>query len=531
VLVAVLSSPASANTTITDELWQDADCRFEVANDFTVGDDVLCGTVTVPERHAEPDGPTITLSVAIFKAHGESPAPDPLALFSGGPGANIFDLAPRKRSGAIASTLATRDIVLMSERGTYGADPILDCPELAILDENFGIWGPKRNALELQAYTECHERLFNEGVDFDAFTNPERAADVPYVMEVLGYETYNIWGVSGGGLLTQLVVRNHPDGGVRTIMTDSGAFPTADFRDIFAPLFTNMSSRYRRLFEECAADAGCSRDFPDLEKVFFDLVADLNTDPAPVAVTNPTTGEEVEVMLTGDVFIAVLSNTFSLISMVPKMIFDVADGDYDLLNLFLPGAYAGDNGIGTADALYMSMICPEMGRMTMDDIATGGTIPEIVEALSPRIQLFFDICSVWDVPLLPPGDVVVSDVPALIMEGVYDTNKPPEYGAEVAANFSTSYLVEFGDKAHVVLGECAISIMAEFMNDPYQPPDTSCVAASVTFSGPAGLMWWIVYNNLKLVIAGVVVLLVAAIAGIVWFIRRRKARSKAEVAA
>jgi hypothetical protein len=284
------------------------------------------------------------------------------------------------------------------------------------------------------------------------------------------------------------------------------------------------------LFEECFADADCSRDFPDLEEVFLDLVADLEASPAPVKITNPKTGEDVEIQLTGDLFISVLSNSFSLVSMVPKMIYDVAEGDHDLLNLFIPAAFVGDNGVSTADALYMSMICPEMGRMTVEDIATDGTIPVINRALLPTVELFFDICSVWDAPPLPPGDVVVSDVPALIMEGVYDTNKPSDLGAEVARNFSTSYLVEFGDKAHIVFGECALSMMMDFMNDPYQKPDTSCVASSVTFSGPAGPMWWIVYNNLKLVIVGVVILLIAAIAGIVWFVRRRRARSRAEVA-
>lgn len=92
----------------------------------------------------------------------------------------------------------------------------------------------------------------------------------------------------------------------------------------------------------------------------------------------------------------------------------------------------------------------------------------------------------WDVERLPLGDVVVSDVPALIMEGEYDSNKPSEMGAEVAKNLSISYLAEFGGMAHVTLSPCSISMMAEFMNNPAQAPDMSRVPQATTFVPPDG---------------------------------------------
>jgi pimeloyl-ACP methyl ester carboxylesterase len=525
----LLAGHGASSEEITDERWQDADCPFEVGKDFTVGEDVICGKVTVPLRHSEPDGQTITLSVAVFTAFGDSPAPDPLVMFTGGPGGNIFDLAPRKRSVAAALTGTARDTVFMSERGTFGSEPMLDCPELAVIDENFGVWGKERDALELEAYTQCRDRLVAEGVDLAAFNNAERAADVPYVMDILGFDAFNVWGVSGGGVLVELVARDHSESGIRTIMTDSGSFPRADWRDIFTPLFTNMSARIRLLFERCASDPECNADFPDLEQVFFDLIADLNRNPARVPIKRPATGEKVEIDLTGDLFVAVLVNSFALIDAVPKMISDASEGDFDLLSLFLPEAFMGDTGISTADGLYLSMICPEIGEMSMEDVSTDGAYTEIVRILSPKVQSFFDRCSIWDVPPVPPGDLVVSAIPALIMEGAFDTNKSPDYGAEVAANFHPGHLVVFGDKAHVVFGECALKMMAEFMDDPATRPDTSCVADRPDFSGPAGPMWWIVYNNLVLVIAGVVILLVVVIGGIVWFVRRRRAGSRSRL--
>jgi pimeloyl-ACP methyl ester carboxylesterase len=445
-------------------------------------------------------------------------------LFTGGPGANIFDLAPKERSSFVAAILTERDIVLMSERGTYGAEPMLDCPELSVLDENFGVWGEQRRALELQAYTECKERLVVEGVDLASFNNPERAADVPYVMEVLGYDAYNLWGVSGGGLLAQVVVRDHPDSGVRTIMTDSGAFPRPDMRELFTALLPNQSDRYRLLFDSCATDPECNENFPNLAQVFFGLVAGMDADPVSVTIKHPKTGETVDIEMTSDVFLPVLTNSFSYLGpgLAPKMIYDAVEGNFDLISLLLPEAFSGDNGIGTADGLYMATVCPEIGELTMDDIATEDAFPELVSTTLPTVQMFLDVCSVWNLPILPLGEIVRSDVPALLMEGAFDTNKPPGLADEVAANFETAYAVTFGDRAHVVLGECALSMMVEFMNDTTHRPDTSCVADRPSFSGPAGPAWWIVYNNLPWFAAGIVVVLVAIVGAVIWWIRRRR---------
>lgn len=97
------------------------------------------------------------------------------------------------------------------------------------------------------------------------------------------------------------------------------------------------------------------------------------------------------------------------------------------------------------------------------------------------------------------------------MEGVNDTNKPPELGAQVAENFGTSYLVEFGDKAHVTMSGCGIAMMADSMNDPAHSPDTSCVSDAPSFVPPAGPLWGMAIDNLPLVILGMAVLV-----GVVW---------------
>lgn len=45
-----------------------------------------CGTLTVPENRAEPNGRTIDLGVAIVPAATDKPKPDPIVWLAGGPG-------------------------------------------------------------------------------------------------------------------------------------------------------------------------------------------------------------------------------------------------------------------------------------------------------------------------------------------------------------------------------------------------------------------------------------------------------------
>lgn len=99
-----------------------ADCVYEI-------DGAECGWVTLPEKH---DGTaTNTLSTAILPATGGSPSA-PLVLFTGGPGGNVFELASVFGPGAPFESLnVDHDIVLIAERGAFGAEPFLGCPDLA----------------------------------------------------------------------------------------------------------------------------------------------------------------------------------------------------------------------------------------------------------------------------------------------------------------------------------------------------------------------------------------------------------------
>lgn len=78
--------------------FQTAPYPFKPAVGVVEGRALHCGYLTVPEDHSRPQGPTIRLAVAIFKASYTNPAPDPVVYLEGGPGGPVLaHLAPSSR--------------------------------------------------------------------------------------------------------------------------------------------------------------------------------------------------------------------------------------------------------------------------------------------------------------------------------------------------------------------------------------------------------------------------------------------------
>ena len=74
ILPATLIQPARAGVTPTPE-FQAGPCPFDLPEGVQEGVDVSCGTFQAPERYEEPDGSTISLAVAVIKAHRPTRSP------------------------------------------------------------------------------------------------------------------------------------------------------------------------------------------------------------------------------------------------------------------------------------------------------------------------------------------------------------------------------------------------------------------------------------------------------------------------
>lgn len=209
----------------------------------------------------------IELHFAILRCSFQDIAPDPIVALHGGPGGNALDSMDHWLY-IFQSTLAFRDVIVLDQHGTGFSQPSLNCPELE--EPLYAHYAQDISMVEqdqrfIQALKTCRDRLVQEGVDLDAYTSTDNAADVDDLRRALGYSEWNIYGISYGSLLALTVMRDFPEG-LRSVILDAVHPPQVD---LYASWVVNMERALNLLFERCAADVECSQVYPDLEQVFL----------------------------------------------------------------------------------------------------------------------------------------------------------------------------------------------------------------------------------------------------------------------
>ena len=478
------TAPTPTSTQVAGDLpvYERADCRFEPPP----GETVECGYLTVPEDRSVANGPTIRLHVALFRSQSDELAPDPVVYLEGGPGGNSLEVAPLIFNRFFAPFLRNRDFIMFDQRGTGFSEPPLDCPEFSrlvydTLDQDLS--AEDEVALSSEAVLECRDRLERAGVNLSAYTSAENAADLEDLRQALGYDEWNLYGISYGTKLALTTLRDYPEG-IRSVILDS-SYPLQV--DGYASFLPNADRAFDLFFDDCAADARCNAAYPDLEKTFFQLAEDLNGIPVTLSITHPLTGQGFKELLKGDGLKGFLFKSLhsgGIIPLLPEIIFDARDGRFRSLAL-IEGSFLLD--VDTLSVgMHLSVQCGEELRFaSLEEIAAAS-------AAHPRLRDLVDsdptysICQDWGARRAGPveNEPVISSVPALVLAGEYDPITPPAWGELVAGNLSNSFYFEFPSVGHGVSisGPCPLIITLEFLDNPTSDPDASCIAG---MGGPA----------------------------------------------
>ena len=461
--------------------YEDADCVVEVPAEFAAR--VRCGTLTVSESRAENSDPTktIRLPVAIIASSSASPAPDPLIFpTTGGPGGTTLGVL----EGWLNEdwVLNEHDVILIEQRGTRFAEPNLNCPEYdAELFTNFTRVqsNAEEGALEVAAAKACRDRLVAQGIDLTAYTSAESASDLADLRLMLGYDQWNLYGISYGGRLAMTVMRDHPEG-LRAVILDSPYVISLDRYENIPPSFAQALDT---LFAGCAADAECGTLYLNLEAEYYAIIDRANQTPLRVTISSPITHELVEVKLTGyDLTNGVFDALYSAdsIRILPFAIDQLYQNNQEVA---LPLAQEGLNGLfNSATGMSYSVECAEeMPFNNPDEIAAAYSARP---ALASFTSFLYDpeVCEVWDVPAAPSieNEPVVSAIPTLLLVGEYDPIHPAFWSEAAAETLSQHYLYQFPGVGHgqITLGadSCPMRIAGEFLQQPDVEPDASCIA-------------------------------------------------------
>jgi pimeloyl-ACP methyl ester carboxylesterase len=465
--------------------FEPAPCPFTPAADQVEGVTLNCGFALMPENRLRPEGRWIRLAVAIFNSSTAVVRP-PLVLLGGGPGTVVLDtFGPIITGAAGRDFTAGRDLVMFDQRGVGHSQPALQCPELSDLAlHTLGMHLTRDQETEgqVEAAFACRDRLVASGIDLAAYDTAASAADVNDLRVALGYGQLDIWGISYGTRLALAVERDFP-AAVHSLVLDSALPPSVNQVTDRA---ANAERAFRALFDGCAADPVCAAAYPNLEDVFYDLVAEFNETPASFFTQDPRTGAVYYVVLTGDRLVRTLTLALtdaSLIPFVPLVAASIRAGDFTLMSQATSLLTFG--GRGQTIGMFYSVNCAdEVSRTSQAQLfAARRTVrPEIVDALSEDARL--RICAGWGAAQVPrrAEAPVVSDVPTLVLAGEYDPLTPPSYGEIAGRTLTNSSQFHFPGIGHAVVptSPCGRAIMIGFLSASGQAPDAHCLAGMGT---------------------------------------------------
>lgn len=475
-MLAATPTPAAADETAS------VDCPPAF---FADAGEVDCMTIVVPERHADPDGTSISLFVAVLRARSDNPAADPVVYLAGGPGATAAEAAQYLAASAMRER---RDIILFEQRGTLLTDPYLGCPALDQQEVLFGAdpGMPERFAdvigASAGACATAHEAA---GTDLDAYTTTASVEDLELVRQALGVERWNLYGGSYGTRLALEVLRRHPET-VRAAVLDSVDAPGGPR---YVERTPNLALAFAAAAEACATDAACATRYGDLELLLDRALDRWRDSPTTVYAFYTDDAQTSFLVDEGAVASLVYSQLATDPASLPLALERLAVGDTTLLELqdLRPDL--------VSEGMRLSIECPEIRATSSDDQRRRDeTDPDL--ALAFRRFPEPVACSVWPVvPLAEPITPVRSNVPVLLISGAFDPITPPAF-AELAARTLTDarhHIVARGGHGAGFFDPCAIEVRDAFLENPDAAGPTceshQSFLTDVTPHGPMAEAW------------------------------------------
>jgi len=242
-----------------------------------------------PLDHENPDGALLEMPFYRIRSSGEPSAP-PLFLLAGGPGNSYFDDLRRPDFRQwIEFYREIGDVVVLEQRGASEAHPKPTCDYPADLDPDKPATIEVVSSLLRERALRCAATWSEAGLDLSFFTIEQMARDFDGLRAALGYEQFNLKGGSFGSQLGLTILRNHGDSVHRAILYGvEGLDHTYDL-----PALANR--QLDKVTVEVGADPALGPLVPDFRQLTRQVLDGLAAEPARVAVTDPESGDPVEV--------------------------------------------------------------------------------------------------------------------------------------------------------------------------------------------------------------------------------------------
>lgn len=476
----LLASPLAAQTELQATL-ELTDCRIS-AGPGSPGIAARCADFVRPLDPDNPAGGEIELRVAVVPALSLDPAKDPFVPVAGGPGQSTIEFYAGWAS-AFERVRRNRDIVLVDQRGT-GDSATMVCD----IDDEV-VEGKYSEQETLRLTEQCIERLPH---DPTFFTTSVAVRDLEALRIALGYDAFNMYGISYGTRVAQHFARRYP-GSTRTVIIDGVVPPQVPLGPDIA---TESQLAIDSVFARCAEDTNCNERFPDVAGDFEVLRGALAESSVAVEYLHPVTGQREVIDFSEDHLagaVRLLLYNPRTVALLPLVISEAADGN------FVPLAAQFDMVASSlADALSIGMHNAVMCTEDAPFIDWGSLDTEAINNsyIGPlQLESIKTMCSIWPRGVLDDDlrTPLSSDLPVLLLSGTADPITPPRYADLAAVDLRNSWHIIGEDQGHGLAAVgCMPRVIGEFVETATLAEDlASCVDDAfvmpffIDFTGPS----------------------------------------------
>jgi pimeloyl-ACP methyl ester carboxylesterase len=469
-------------------------CPFKGTIRYKPGE-ISCGLLPVPENREKSRSRVIKLhfvKIAAKKpkdwdteAKGEwGKREDPIIYLTGGPGAQVTGYVKRLKDHGV---LASRDLYILEQRGIGYSNDF--CPKYRLFDPsaaNTPDWDGYGRAQTAQMEA-CFAAAKAERIDLSGYNTIENARDVEALRRALGFEQWNVWGISYGSILGQAYINQDP-AGIRAVVLDAivPITPGAHFQRI--------GTHYQRdldlLDAACTADPACARAFPDLQKRFKAAINKVKSQPIEVDAIDTEQfpagkGWFFHDLIGGAPFAALYEqdNYPTLSALMDAIIRRVEKNDYKALRaLTAGGGFGGPGGFGISQGMYNAIACNDGWVLYLKEAVTQDQRehPELASICGDPALLDEQaaLCKRYGMPARAQEQYksVVTDIPAVIANGQMDPITPPPLAQMIVPGFSRGTYVEFPYTGHGPTRsvKCAGELLTKFFDAPEAEVDKTC---------------------------------------------------------
>ena len=444
-------------------------CPFLLPDGFVEGDDLDCHELEVLDG----DRIVTRVPVTVVRSTGGDSTVTPLVLQNGGPGGSPFDeLSPRFDLGVLREIRRERDLVIVETRGSRYSDQPLVCDALRHAEQRSA-----SDAEVVDAARTCFDHWASIGVDLSDVHAPGLADDIAAATELLGYDTFDYYGVSFGTVIGQHLLRDHSDR-LRGVVLDAVAPLGVDYLTA-AP--QNFDAALTVVEQACAGDPVCDAVTDgSFREAFRSAMEELDDSPIRIRIGDELDGRDLEV--DGDELASVVFDAMYSGEATPYLPLIVGAGDEPevaaLFELVVravrePDPWGDDGAVG----LNLGATCAEVGAgATVPDGARGDWPVEVAAGVAD-LRLARRACDDFGFAVSSNArrEPVASDRAVLLIGGEHDPITPQRWSHAAAAQMPNATVLDLAGWGHGALEHpCAASVLVAYLAHPDAAIDTAC---------------------------------------------------------